>query len=116
MTEFIRVAAVTDLKSGSMRKISAAGHDLLLARAGDRFYCTDAYCPHLGGDLSKGILTGTVLTCPLHHSQFDISDGHVLRWTDLKGTVLIAAMNQRPPRPLVIYPVKVEGDEVLVTL
>lgn len=116
MTEFTRVAAVTDLKSGSIRKISAAGHELLLARSGDRFFCTDAYCPHLGGDLSKGILAGTVLTCPLHHSQFDISDGHVLRWTDLKGRVLVAAINQRPPRPLVIYPVKVEGDAVLVSL
>jgi len=116
MTEFIRVAAITDLKSGSMRKISVAGYELLLARAGDRFYCTDAYCPHLGGDLSKGILAGTVLTCPLHHSQFDISDGNVLRWTDLEGKVLVAAKRQRPPRPLVTYPVKVEGEAVLVRL
>ncbi len=116
MTDFIRVAAVTDLKSGSMRKIRTGGQELLLARDGDRFYCTDAYCPHLGGDLSKGILTGTVLTCPLHHSQFDISDGHVIRWTDLRGRVLVAAMNQRPPRSLMTYPVQIRGDAVLVRL
>jgi 3-phenylpropionate/trans-cinnamate dioxygenase ferredoxin component len=114
MTEFIRVAAVTDLKSGSMKKIQAGGHELMLARIGDQFYCTDAYCPHLGGDLTKGILAGTILTCPIHHSQFDISDGHVLRWTDLTGRVLTAAINQRPPRPLITYPVKIEGDDVFI--
>jgi 3-phenylpropionate/trans-cinnamate dioxygenase ferredoxin subunit len=114
MSEFIQLAAVPDLKNGSMKKIRAGGHDLLLARVRDRYYCTDAYCPHLGGDLSEGTLAGTILTCPLHHSQFDISDGHVLRWTDLAGSVLIAAKNQRPPRPLGTYPVKIEGNAVLI--
>jgi 3-phenylpropionate/trans-cinnamate dioxygenase ferredoxin subunit len=114
MNEFIRIATVTDLDSGTMKKIHAGGLDLLLARVGDRFYCTDADCPHLGGDLSEGILDGTILTCPVHHSQFDISDGHVLRWTDLAGRVLVAAMNQRPPRPLVTYPVLIMGDTIYV--
>jgi len=111
---FVQVATVTDPENGSMKKIRAGGQDLLLARVGDRYYCTDAYCPHLGGNLSEGTLTGTVLTCPLHHSQFDISDGHVLRWTDLTGSILVKAKTQRPPRPLRTCPVKIEGNAVLV--
>jgi 3-phenylpropionate/trans-cinnamate dioxygenase ferredoxin component len=111
---FVQVATVTDLENGSMKKIRAGGQDFLLARVRDRYYCTDAYCPHLGGNLSEGTLTGTILTCPLHHSQFDISDGHVLRWTDLTGSILVAAKNQRPPRPLKTYPVKIEGSAVFV--
>jgi len=111
---FVQVATVTDLENGSMTKIHAEGQDLLLARVNDRYYCTDAYCPHLGGILSEGHLSGTILTCPLHHSQFDITDGHVLRWTDLTGSILVAAKNQRPPRPLRTYPVKIEGNAVLV--
>jgi 3-phenylpropionate/trans-cinnamate dioxygenase ferredoxin subunit len=114
MSIFIRVAAVSDLKNGSMKKIHVDGKDLLLARVGDTYYCTDAYCPHLGGDLAGGTLAGTILTCPLHHSQFDISDGRVLRWTDLTGSILAAARDQRPPRPLMTYPVKTEGDAVFV--
>ena len=114
MSTFIQVAAVSDLKNGSMKKIHLEGKDLLLARVRDRYYCTDAYCPHLGGDLSKGTLAGTILTCPLHHSQFDISDGHILRWTDLTGSILTVAKNQRPPRPLRTYPVKTEGNAVFV--
>jgi 3-phenylpropionate/trans-cinnamate dioxygenase ferredoxin subunit len=111
---FVQVAKVSDLENGSMKKIHEGGQDLLLARVRDRYYCTDAYCPHLGGDLTKGILSGTTLTCPLHHSQFDITDGHVLRWTDLSGSILIAARNQRPPRPLRTYTVKIEGNAVFV--
>ena len=116
MSTFFQVAGASELKNGSMKKINTGGQDLLLARVRDRYYCTEAYCPHLGGDLSNGTLTGTILTCPLHHSQFDISDGHVLRWTDLSGSILTAAMNQRPPRPLRTYRVEIKGDVVLVEL
>src|SRR4030042_4148289 len=59
---FVQVATITDLENGSMKKIRAGGQDLLLARVRDRYYCTDAYCPHLGGNLSEGTLTGTILT------------------------------------------------------
>lgn len=111
---FVQVATVTDLENGRMIKIRAGGQDLLLVRVDDRYYCMDAYCPHLGGNLSEGHLSGTILTCPLHHSQFDITDGHVLRWTDLTGSILVAAKNQRPPRPLMTYPVKIEGNAVFV--
>lgn len=50
----------------------------------------------------------------MHHSQFDITDGKVLRWTDLSGIVLTLAKVQKPPRQLRTYDVKVEGDTILV--
>jgi 3-phenylpropionate/trans-cinnamate dioxygenase ferredoxin subunit len=114
VSDFIPVAIVTDVKDGTMKKIMVEGYEFLLARIQERYYCTDAYCPHLGGDLSQGTLAGTVLTCPLHHSQFDITDGRILQWTDLSGTILTAAKNQRPPRSLRTYPVKIEGNSILV--
>jgi 3-phenylpropionate/trans-cinnamate dioxygenase ferredoxin subunit len=114
MSEFLPVATVTDVKPGTMKKIMVEGHEFLLARIKDVYYCTDAYCPHLGGDLSQGSLNGNVLTCPLHHSQFDISSGRVMRWTDLSGTILTVAKKQKPPRSLRIYPVKIEGDSIII--
>jgi 3-phenylpropionate/trans-cinnamate dioxygenase ferredoxin subunit len=114
MSEFLTVATVTEVKPGTMKKIIVEGNEFLLARIKDVFYCTDAYCPHLGGDLSQGRLNGKVLTCPLHHSQFDISNGRVIRWTDLSGSILTVAKKQRPPYSLRTYPVKVEGDTILV--
>ena len=105
---------VSDLNDGTMKKIRIEGNDFLLARVGKQYYCTDTYCPHLGGDLSQGMLTGTVLTCPVHHSQFDLTDGRVIRWTDLSGMVLTSAKTQRPPRSLRIYSVKIEGGTIFL--
>jgi len=114
MSEFLPVGSVSDLKPGTMKKIMVEGHEFLLARIKDVYYCTDAYCPHLGGDLSQGSLNGNVLTCPLHHSQFDISSGRVMRWTDLSGTILTVAKKQKPPRSLRIYPVTIDGDSIII--
>ena len=116
MTEFIELAKTTGIPNGTMVKVSAGGRELLIARVANRFYCTDNSCPHFGGDLSAGVLDGTVITCPMHHSRFDLNDGHVIRWTDLTGIFLTVAKNQRPPRPLRMYPVRIEGDKILAAL
>jgi len=99
-----------------MIKASAKGRDLLIAHVTDRFYCSDNTCSHLGGDLSAGVLNGTIITCPMHHFRFDLKDDHIVRWTDLTGRVLTVAINQRPPHPLRTYPVCVEGDKIFAVL
>jgi len=40
-----------------------------------RFAVIDDLCPHAGGDLSSGELTGTVVACPWHHWEFDVTTG-----------------------------------------
>jgi 3-phenylpropionate/trans-cinnamate dioxygenase ferredoxin component len=114
MSSFVDVAGVTDVDAGSLRKVSVGAQEVLLARVRGSFYAVDARCPHLGGDLSQGVLQGSVLTCPRHHSQFDVSDGHVIRWTDWSGLKAGAAKLIKSPRGLKTYPVKVEGGRVLV--
>jgi 3-phenylpropionate/trans-cinnamate dioxygenase ferredoxin subunit len=103
-----------ELHEGEMKKVSLGGQELLIARVGDRYYCAQNRCPHLGGDLSRGMLEGTVITCPNHHSQFDLTDGHVIRWTSFSGFALTLAKSVKPPRSIVVYPVRIEGDKVLV--
>lgn len=97
-----------------MKKVMVRGHAILLARANGRYYAVDARCPHLEGDLSEGTLRDTILTCPIHHSRFDLRDGHVIQWTDLTGIRLIIASRQHPPQSLKSYPVRVEGDRILI--
>jgi 3-phenylpropionate/trans-cinnamate dioxygenase ferredoxin subunit len=97
-----------------MRNVMAGDTGILLARVNGQFYATELLCPHLKADLSEGTLNGTILTCPMHNSQFDVRDGRVVRWTDLTGTVLNFAKKSHPPRPLLCYPVRVEGETVLV--
>jgi len=114
MSEFAEVARVSDISEGSIRKVLAGSTPILLARANGNFYATALLCPHLEADLSAGTLHGTVLTCPMHESQFDVRDGHVVRWTSLTGIKLAYASKARPPRSLRCYPVRIDGDRVFV--
>lgn len=108
MSVFVEVAKKDELEDGSMRKIVADGTELLLARVDGRYYCIQAKCPHLGGDLSKGVLNGTIIECPLHHSRFDLADGRVIHWA---GGVLGKI---RGPVPLKTHEVRADGDRIEV--
>ena len=114
MADLIRLTETGGFEAGTMRSVEVDKHEFLVARVGDEYLVSDARCPHLGGHLAKGVLEGTVVTCPLHHSQFDLADGHVIRWTDWKGAVLTVAELVKHPRPLRVYESKVEDGAVWV--
>jgi 3-phenylpropionate/trans-cinnamate dioxygenase ferredoxin subunit len=114
MPEFVRLIDADSLADGSMVAAKAGGHNYLVARIGDEYYVTDEHCPHMGANLAKGKLEGTVVTCPLHHSQFDLTTGHVVRWTDWTGPFEQVNEALRHPRPLPVYEVRVADGEVAV--
>lgn len=116
MSEFSEAAEIGDLADGAIIKVKVAGHAVLLARAGDVYYATQEHCPHMGGNLAKGKLKGTIVTCPVHGSQFDLKDGSVIRWTNWTGTIEKVGEVIRHPRSLKTYPVRLEGDKILVRL
>jgi 3-phenylpropionate/trans-cinnamate dioxygenase ferredoxin subunit len=116
VSEFFEAASVGDLKEGTIKKVMVHGHGILLARVKGHYFAVDTICPHLEGDLSQGTLQETTLTCPMHKSQFDVRDGHVIRWTDQTGIRLSLASQTHPPRPLKHYPVRVEGEKILIAL
>ncbi|MGQ9545752.1 MAG: Rieske (2Fe-2S) protein [Dehalococcoidia bacterium] len=113
MGEFIEVSKIDELKEGTMKAVSAAGREILLARVGDKYYAVDGRCPHMKGDLSQGKLEGTVVTCPLHGSQFDLRDGHAVRW--LKGG-LMSKMGKalKMSKNITVYNVRVQNGRILV--
>jgi 3-phenylpropionate/trans-cinnamate dioxygenase ferredoxin subunit len=116
MGSFIEAGQTSEFEDGTMKKVLAQGQEILLARAGDKYYAAENRCPHLGGELSAGKLEGTVVTCPRHGSQFDLSDGRVVRW--LKGTGILSAVGKslKPPKPLKIYNVKIEDNVILIEI
>jgi nitrite reductase/ring-hydroxylating ferredoxin subunit len=67
-----------------------------------KVYATEDVCPHAGARLSEGALEGTVITCPLHGSQFDFCSGERLR-----GPADVAIKTHR---------VDIEGGQVFLTL
>ncbi|MDT8433158.1 MAG: Rieske 2Fe-2S domain-containing protein [Anaerosomatales bacterium] len=116
MSDSIDVLGTDDLQDGQMTAVKSGGHDFLVARVGEEYFVSDKRCPHLKGNLSKGTLEGTVVTCPLHHSQFDLRDGSVVRWTDLRGAALSIASAVRGPRTLRVYDAEVVDERVVVRL
>lgn len=114
MEEFTAVGVVDDLTPGGMKEVEVKGKKVLLARIGDRFYATEGRCPHMGGILASGKLEGNVVTCPRHGSQFDVTDGKLIRWTRYTGLMRSMATMVKTPRGLKTYPVKAEAGKVSV--
>jgi 3-phenylpropionate/trans-cinnamate dioxygenase ferredoxin subunit len=116
MSEYVEVAKATDIQNGEMKSVSIKNQKILIARADNQFYAASNACPHMGGNLAAGTLQGTVVTCPRHGSQFDLKDGHTVRWTTWSGGKLAISKLFRSPRPIQTYPTKIEGDRVLVEI
>lgn len=114
MGKFVEVAKTSDLADGTMKEVSSQGHNILLARVGDKLYAAENVCPHMGAKLSQGKLDGTVVTCPRHGSQFDLSDGHVIRWTNFPGPVSAVAKVIKKPRSLKTYQTRIESGKIQV--
>ena len=116
MADFVEIANVGELDDGTMMRLTIKENEILVARVGDKYFCADNRCPHMGGNLSQGKLDGTIITCPRHHSQFDLTDGHVIRWTEWTGLKLTAAKIFKSPRPLKTHEIKVEEGKIWVML
>jgi nitrite reductase/ring-hydroxylating ferredoxin subunit len=63
-----------------------------------QFYITADECTHAKASLSEGLLDGNFIECPIHSGQFDVTNGKPVKAPCFK--------------PLKIYPVLLEGDEV----
>jgi len=114
MSEYTDVSKTTDIKDGEMKGVNVAGQGILIARVGEAYYAVSNRCPHMGAKLAEGTLEGRIVTCPRHGSQFDLSDGSVVRWTKWSGVIASVGKLIRSPKPIRIYRIKVEGDKVLV--
>ena len=106
--EYVRVARAAEVAPGKIVPIEASGRKLLLARVGDRFYAAQRKCPHLGFNLCRGSLDGASVICPLHKAKFDLASGAIER--DPK----LLFLNMKAKTDLAVYPVRIEGEEVLV--
>jgi len=100
--EFVMVASVDDLPSGRMTCVEVEGRRLLLANVDGTFYATDDTCTHEDASLSSGSLHGDYVKCPLHGSRFSLRTGE--------------PTEEPADEPVNCYPVRVEGNKVLVKL
>jgi len=102
VAQFQSVAALGEIPDGGMKQVSAHGDVVGLYRVGDRVWAVNDYCTHEETFLTEGEFEPEEMEveCPLHGSRFNVVDGSV--------RILPAT------KPVATYPVKVEGDMVLV--
>ena len=105
--EFIKVADISAIPAGRTMLVTANGKEILLANVDGSYYALANKCTHLGGSLAKGILNGSVVTCPRHGSQFDVRTGQAVSGAKI-------AFIKMKVRNEVKYEVKVEGTNILI--
>ena len=100
--EFVRVATVGEIEPGRAKRVEVGEEEIAVFNLDGEYYAIGDTCSHEEASLSEGDVFGDCVECPLHGAQFDITTG--------KNLTLPAVS------PVPSYPVKVEGDAILVGL
>ncbi|RPI29495.1 MAG: nitrite reductase small subunit NirD [Acidobacteria bacterium] len=75
MPEFFTVARVEEVPEGQARVYQVAGREIAVFNLRGDFHALDNICPHRGGPLGEGFISGSEVTCPWHAWSFDIKTG-----------------------------------------
>jgi 3-phenylpropionate/trans-cinnamate dioxygenase ferredoxin subunit len=97
---FERACALTDLDDAEPLAVTVGETRLAVISTGGEVFAIYDECSHAAIPLSEGEVDGCLVECWLHGSTFDLRTG--------RPTI--------PPatEPVPVYPVRVEGDDVLV--
>ena len=102
MPGFVRIAASSELPAQDEAKEFSVGEKIIcVANVGGTLTAMDNVCLHRGGPLGQGVVDSGKIVCPWHGWQYDPKTGEAAHNSAMKTKV---------------YPIKVEGDQVLVDL
>ena len=75
--KWIRITEAENIPLREGRAVQIAGHDIAIFNLGGHFLAVENKCPHRGGPLADGIVSGRTVVCPLHAWKVDLETGHV---------------------------------------
>ena len=101
MDPFVRVAKVAEVPPGTAKVVVVHGYPVALFHVGESFHALSNVCLHRGGPIGEGDLDGAIVTCPLHGWEYDVRTGRNVA---------------NPAARLRVFPVRIEGEDVLVGL
>lgn len=99
MANFVKVGRRGDIAEGAGKTVQVGGKQVALFNAGGNFYAIDNVCLHRKGPLGEGDLEGTIVTCPWHGWQYDITTGCNV---------------DDPALKVACFAVRLEGDDIMV--
>jgi nitrite reductase [NAD(P)H] small subunit len=74
-----RVTKTENIPLREGRSVNLGGVQIAIFNLGERFVAIENTCPHKGGPLSDGIVSGSTIVCPLHNWGFDLETGCAVR-------------------------------------
>ena len=117
---FKEISKLGDIPAGTMKHIDIDGFEVLLANIGDEIYAIENRCGHMGARLSQGTITDNVVECPLHHAQFDVRTGKLVREPTIGKLVSKTPMGSLMSVIKIYdrksYDVKVEGEFIKINI
>jgi len=81
-TCWVRITHCSNIPLREGRSVRVGGRDIAIFNLGDRFLAVENRCPHKGGPLSEGIVSGNTVVCPLHSWKIGLECGGVIRPAD----------------------------------
>jgi nitrite reductase (NADH) small subunit len=76
---WIRVTRTESIPLREGRAVQIGDREIAIFNLGDRFVACDNACPHRGGPLADGIVSGNTVVCPLHAYKICLDTGNVIK-------------------------------------
>src|SRR3989442_5731359 len=74
---FVRVADLAEIRPGTSKLVVGPfDKPMALFNVDGEIFAINAVCPHRGGPLADGTLTGSIVACPWHGWAFDVTTRH----------------------------------------
>ncbi|GAB3212015.1 non-heme iron oxygenase ferredoxin subunit [Marinactinospora thermotolerans] len=99
---FVKVCALADIPEEGALGVEVDDTPVALVRSEGQVYAINDICSHAEVNLSEGEVEDGTIECWLHGSCFDLRSGKPI--------------NPPATRPVPTYAVKIDGDDVLVSL
>ncbi|HEY7728696.1 MAG TPA: non-heme iron oxygenase ferredoxin subunit [Candidatus Eisenbacteria bacterium] len=99
---FVKVGRVSDVPGARPEVYDVEDRRIAVYRLDGAYYAIDDICTHDGGPLAEGEVEGDEVICPRHGARFSIRTG--------------AALGFPAITPVETYPVRVEGEDLLLGL
>jgi len=103
MNKWVRIACCRDIPLREGRAVKVGNREIAIFNLGDRFLAVENRCPHKGGPLADGMVSGTTVVCPLHAWKMSLETGKGVSGPSASSCVEI-------------FRTRVEGDIVLLEL
>ena len=98
--DYVKVAQTDQLPVGEKMLVELENELILLVNLEGNYHAVDGLCSHANARLSAGQLNGEEVECGFHGSVFNVKTGEAL---------CLPAKES-----LAVYPVRVEGNDILV--